>query len=126
MSPSGLGFGSDPSWRCQEERGHFAALLAREGTPAELLPEPDPPGELWAGLGENSRLCFPGWGHSPAHLGVEIFISGCVVAQPVVLEVCGVGRDGIQSWPCCHGLGTNTMEQPGKECWDSAPALLCA
>lgn len=50
MSPSGLGFGSDPSWRCQEEPGHFAALLAREETPTELLPEPDPPGELGRNL----------------------------------------------------------------------------
>lgn len=80
MSPSGLGFGSDPSWRCQEEPGHFAALLAGEETPTKLLPEPDPPGELWAGLGGTSRLCCPGWGHNPAHLGMEMFISGCLVA----------------------------------------------
>lgn len=100
MSPSGLGFGSDPSWRCQEERGHFAALLAGEETPPELLPEPDPPGERWAGLGGTSRLCSPGWGHNPAHLGMEIFISGCPVVpdQPGGLMLsCGMGRDGSRA-----------------------------
>lgn len=98
MSPSGLGFGSDPSWRCQEERGHFAALLARGETPAELLPEPDPPGEIRAGLGGTSRLCFPGWGHSPAHLGMEIFISGCLVAQPLLPAQPPGGLWGGQGW----------------------------
>lgn len=46
VGPSGLGFGSDPSWRRQEERGHFAASPAGEETPAKLLPEPGPPREL--------------------------------------------------------------------------------
>lgn len=111
MSPSGVGFGSEPSWRCQEERGHFAALLARGETPTKLLPEPAPPGELWAGLGETSSLCFPSWGHSPAHLGMEIFISGCLVAQLMVLVWppgglvlgCGMGRDGIRAGTAALG-----------------------
>lgn len=130
MSLSGQGFGSDPSWRCQEEPGHFAALLAREETPTELLPEPDPPG---AALGETSRLCFPCWGHSPAHLGMEIFISGCLTAPAPCLASCRA-RAGlwdqlgwVQSWHSSTGMtwiGDKHRGTAWEQCWDSAPALL--
>lgn len=42
------------------------------------------PGSSGLAWEKTSRLCFPGWGHNPAHLGMEIFISGCLVAQPMV------------------------------------------
>lgn len=120
MSPSGLGFGSDPSWRCQEERGHFAALLAREETPTKLLPEPDPPGELWAGLGENLQAVLSWLGtqpSSPWNGNIYFRLSCCTARGPCLASRrAGAGlwdQGWDQSWHSSTGGTRIGDKHPG-------------
>lgn len=117
VNPSGVGFGSEPSWRCQEERGHFAALLARGETPTKLLPEPDPPGELWAGLGETSRLCFSQLGtqpSSPWNGNIYFGLSCCTAHGPCpAFWRARAGQGWGQSWLSSTGVTRIGDKHPG-------------